>query len=275
MKRPRYFQWIDGELAGAVETLADITCIDGEYFYNFTDGEACNLRYIARMTNSSADLVGKAMVEVASPQDPWVAKTITMGKYMNAGTNETVDIPPIEDITSKTTSGTGQNLNVEHSAVGTKQYMPPKFRGPFFDLPSLEEYMRAEPAHVEVKAPAKPVSQVVNTTLINSAPTPVINVTANPNVEFQKAKTEVNANVKPQNDGPIGILAKTCKKHSTDINITVTMDLPSRAVYNMVSEEFENGGAEFIDCMISNLDVNDVIDSIRTALLLAYSKDED
>ena len=53
------------------------------------------------------------------------------------------------------------------------------------------------------------------------------------------------------------------------------MDLPSKAIYKMVSEEFENGGTAFIDSLISNLDVNDVIDSIRTALILAYSKNED
>ena len=53
------------------------------------------------------------------------------------------------------------------------------------------------------------------------------------------------------------------------------MDLPSKAIFKMVSEEFEDGGTAFIDCLIANLDVNDVIDSIRTALVIAYSKCEE
>jgi len=274
MKRTRYFQWVDGEFSGNVEVLDDITCIDGEYFYNFKSGEVCNLRYISKMTNSPSSLAGKVMVEIASPQDPWVATTVTTKRYTNAGTDETVDIPPLEDITAKTTSGTGQSLTVEHSNVGTKQYTPPRFRGPFSDLPSLDEYMRSEPEPVLVQTP-KPVYEEPSSSV--SERHDELDKSSIPVYDNTPAKTpEVNTVVenKPQNTGPIAILAKTCKKHSTDINITVTMDLPSRAVFSMVSEEFENGGAEFIDCLISNLDVNDVIDSIKSALVLAYSKNE-
>ena len=35
MKRQRYFQWLDGELAGTVETLIDITQEEDEFFYHF------------------------------------------------------------------------------------------------------------------------------------------------------------------------------------------------------------------------------------------------
>ena len=44
MKRQRYFQWLDGELAGTVETLIDITQEEDEFFYHFASGESCNLR---------------------------------------------------------------------------------------------------------------------------------------------------------------------------------------------------------------------------------------
>jgi hypothetical protein len=278
MKRTRYFQWIAGELSGTVETLVDITCTEGEYFYNFADGESCNLRYISKMTNSPSMLNGKFMVEIASPQDPWVAKVVTVKKFTNAGTNETVDVPPIEDITSKTTSGTGQALNVEQSALGTKKFTPPRFSGPFSDLPSLDEYLREEkdyhdPKNIISNSEASQISSPQDTSaqivaVQTSASSQFINANSSNSSDYLEQKKQ------PEQLGPIGILAKTCKKHSTDINITVTMDLPSKAVYSMVSEEFENGGIEFIDSLIANLDVKDVIDSIRTSLILAYSKDE-
>lgn len=279
MKKTRYFQWIEGELSGVVSVLDNITCIDGEYFYNFTDGESCNMRYISKMTNSIPALKGKVMVEIASPQDPWVATTVGAKKYTDPTSNEIVDIPPVEDITSKTTTGTGQNLSIGESAVGQKRYTPPKFRGPFPDLPSLEDYAVIEtpviprPTPTVIAPQPKPIDVTHN--IPDEAPVepiaPVQQANTAPAMQYVPPKPEP----KTRSDNPIEILAKTCKKHSTDINLTVTMDLPSKAIFKMVSEEFEDGGTAFIDCLIANLDVNDVIDSIRTALVIAYSKCEE
>ena len=77
MKRQRYFQWLDGELAGTVETLVDITQEEDEFFYHFASGESCNLRYIAKMTNDVGEIKDKFMVEILSPNDPWVTETIS------------------------------------------------------------------------------------------------------------------------------------------------------------------------------------------------------
>lgn len=288
MKRTRYFQWVDGELSGVISTLVNITSIDGEYFYNFTDGESCNLRYISKMTNNPSDLKGKVMVEIASPNDPWVADIISTKTFKNAGTDEIVDIPPLEDITSQSTSGTGQTLNIEKSVLGTKKFKAPKFNGPFSELPSLDDYYMNE-SLVETINTDK-VSKYTEVAEAPVAEAPVSKKKEIDTIGVTEVSETKSAEVKPKDiptqaiynsaasvhtDSPIEILAKTCKKHSTDINLTITMDLPSKAIYKMVSEEFENGGTAFIDSLISNLDVNDVIDSIRTALILAYSKNED
>lgn len=269
MKRTRYFQWIDGELSGKVEILTNITSVDGEYFYNFLDGESCNLRYISKMTSTPAALKGKVMVEIASPQDPWVATTITATTYKNAGSDEIVVVPPLEDITSTTTNGNGQNLDIGKSVLGTKQFKAPKYAGPFSDLPSLDDYFIDDTVDAQPSATKQAVPALkVETPLPASAP-----VQEQPTSQASTSTTVFQHSI--SKDDPIEILAKTCKKHPTDINLTITMDLPSKAIYKMVSDEFEEGGIGFINCLISNLDVNDVIDSIRTALILAYSKNEE
>jgi hypothetical protein len=68
-KQRRYFQWIDGENKGEVETLETIEDFEGEIIYNFVGGESCNQRYISKMTESVTDLKGKFMVEVENPHN--------------------------------------------------------------------------------------------------------------------------------------------------------------------------------------------------------------
>ena len=142
MKRPRYFQWIDGDNEGTVETLASIECYDGEYFYKFKSGELCNLRFISKMTTSPADLKGKAMVEIMNPGDKWGSTVITMRKekVMDPTAGEIlVDVPPLEDITGAS-GGVGTDLSLDHSSLGKRKYTPPRYRGQMPELPSYEEW---------------------------------------------------------------------------------------------------------------------------------------
>ena len=54
-------------MKGEIAILENITEFEGETFYNFDDGESCNLRFISKMTNSKIDLKNKFMVEIESP----------------------------------------------------------------------------------------------------------------------------------------------------------------------------------------------------------------
>ena len=84
MKRPRYFQWLQGENSGIITKLVNITEMDGEYFYNFEDGESCNLRFISQMTSSPAALKDKFMVEVDTTKDTWRVEQISKGLIQDA-----------------------------------------------------------------------------------------------------------------------------------------------------------------------------------------------
>ena len=254
MKRQRYFQWLDGELAGTVETLVDITQEEDEFFYHFASGESCNLRYIAKMTNDVGEIKDKFMVEILSPNDPWVTETISTKRVQvmdeNAG-EIFIDAPALEDITGA--SGAGANLNIEKSKLGTKKYRAPRYKGPFYDLPNIDDYMKDE----EIPAPKKPeIQQVQREELV--IPTP----TATPKI----------SNVSEAD--PVRILAKTCKKHPTEINLTLNINLPSKSIYNIAESEFEDGGKNFVDCLVEDIDITEIVKSLSVALRQAYAEGE-
>ena len=254
MKRQRYFQWLDGELAGTVETLVDITQEEDEFFYHFASGESCNLRYIAKMTNDVGEIKDKFMVEILSPNDPWVTETISTKRVQvmdeNAG-EIFVEAPALEDITGA--SGAGANLNIEKSKLGTKKYRAPKYKGPFYDLPNIDDYMKDE----EIPAPKKPeIQQVQREEPVISTPT------ATPKI----------SNVSEAD--PVRILAKTCKKHPTEINLTLNINLPSKSIYNIAESEFEDGGKNFVDCLVEDIDITEIVKSLSVALRQAYAEGE-
>lgn len=254
MKRQRYFQWLDGELAGTVETLVDITQEEDEFFYHFASGESCNLRYIAKMTNDVGEIKDKFMVEILSPNDPWVTETISTKRVQvmdeNAG-EIFVEAPALEDITGA--SGAGANLNIEKSKLGTKKYRAPRYKGPFYDLPNIDDYMKDE----EIPAPKKPeIQQVQREEPVISTPT------ATPKI----------SNVSEAD--PVRILAKTCKKHPTEINLTLNINLPSKSIYNIAESEFEDGGKNFVDCLVEDIDITEIVKSLSVALRQAYAEGE-
>ena len=254
MKRQRYFQWLDGELAGTVETLVDITQEEDEFFYHFASGESCNLRYIAKMTNDVSEIKDKFMVEILSPNDPWVTETISTKRVQvmdeNAG-EIFIDAPALEDITGA--SGAGANLNIEKSKLGTKKYRAPRYKGPFYDLPNIDDYMIDE----EIPAPKKPeIKQAQREEPVIPAPT------ATPKIS---AVSEAD---------PVRILAKTCKKHPTEINLTLNINLPSKSIYNIAESEFEDGGKNFVDCLVEDIDITEIVKSLSVALRQAYAEGE-
>lgn len=254
MKRQRYFQWLDGELAGTVETLVDITQEEDEFFYHFASGESCNLRYIAKMTNDVSEIKDKFMVEILSPNDPWVTETISTKRVQvmdeNAG-EIFIDAPALEDITGA--SGAGANLNIEKSKLGTKKYRAPRYKGPFYDLPNIDDYMIDE----EIPAPKKPeIKQAQREEPVIPAPTITPKISAVSEAD------------------PVRILAKTCKKHPTEINLTLNINLPSKSIYNIAESEFEDGGKNFVDCLVEDIDITEIVKSLSVALRQAYAEGE-
>ena len=275
MKRPRYFQWIQGENSGIVTKLVNITEMDGEYFYNFEDGESCNIRFVSKMTSSPSELKDKFIVEIISPNDPWRVEQISTGFFKDATTQENVDVPPLEDITGA--SGTGNSIDISKSAVGSTKYIAPRYNGPMYELPTLDDYFYEETPSAPVKKQKldgatasfkKTEEEQDKLGTIPSAPQPSVTTT-------MCNHTNINNSHDDQiTSDPIRILAKTCKKRDTDIDLTISIKLPSKAVYDIASEEFEDGGSKFINYLIDEIDINSIISELRNALTIAYESSD-
>lgn len=272
MKRPRYFQWLQGENTGIITKLVNITEMDGEYFYNFEDGESCNQRFVSQMTSSTAALKDKFMVEVISPNDPWRVEQIGTGLFTDAMSQENVDVPPLEDITGA--SGNGNLIDISKSAVGTMKFIAPRYKGPMYELPSLDEYFYEE-------APTTPAKKQkldgATATFKKPAPEPEVTIPSAPPPTATPAYIHPVVETKyeePSESDPVRILAKTCKKRDTDIDLTISIKLPSKAVYNIAAAEFEDGGSKFINYLIEGIDINSIISELRNALTTAYESSD-
>ena len=249
-KQKRYFQWIDGEMKGDIVLLESIEEFEGETFYNFDDGESCNLRFISKMTNSTADLKNKFMVEIESPSNPWTLEKIQPKKYIDESMKgEDIDIPSLHDILQ----AHGDTTNIENSDIGKDRLVPPRKEQRIIDLPSIDEYRikKEEPKKDPVVEQPKTVETKVEKQEVVEQPKPV----ENKQISFD----------------PVKILVDSCKKHDTPVELSLNMKLPSKYIANIASSEFEDGFNKFIDCIVSDIDTKMIIAELKKALSSAYS----
>ena len=249
-KQKRYFQWIDGEMKGDIVLLESIEEFEGETFYNFDDGESCNLRFISKMTNSTSDLKNKFMVEIESPSNPWTLEQIQPKKYIDESMKgEDIDIPSLHDMLQ----AHGDTTNIENSDIGKDRLVPPRKEQRIIDLPSIDEYRikKEEPKKDPVVEQPKTVETKVEKQEVVEQPKPV----ENKQISFD----------------PVKILVDSCKKHDTPVELSLNMKLPSKYIANIASSEFEDGFNKFIDCIVSDIDTKMIIAELKKALSSAYS----
>lgn len=264
-KKRRYFQWIDGEMKGDVVTLENIEEFEGETFYNFDDGESCNLRFISKMTNSQADLKNKFMVEVESPSNVWSFEEIKPHKYVDESMKgEDIDIPSLHDILQ----AHGESTNIERSDIGTEKLVPPRREQRLIELPSIDDF----PSENKVTE-SKPVNDVkpVDETkpVVKSEDSTGDEPTTDTHVQDESKQDAVEQKKNISFD-PVRILVDSCKKHDTPIDLSLSMKLPSKYIANIASSEFEDGADKFIDCIVEDIDIKLIISELKSALKDAY-----
>lgn len=280
MSRDRYFEWLVGDSKGDVVTLIDITEDDGHYYFNFSDGDCCDMAYISPMVTNKTKLKDKAMVEVASPNAKWTFEEIKEKTYKTAE-DTIVKAPPLEDITSG--GGMGQSVDLQGSFLGSVKIVPPANNKILYSsLPTIEDYLRKKEVK---KTKFHPIVETDSIFTSESSQTQIFDGTVHPINPEQEA-------IVPQPDvvhwteplripeyeaqtqaDPVEILAKNCKKHPTDISMTVTIDLPSKSVFNIAKDEFADGAKKFIDYLTAQIDVNEIISSIKDSLYATYLND--
>ena len=91
---------------------------------------------------------------------------------------------------------------------------------------------------------------------------------------FSEEGKSVEDTTKRYENDPIYILVEKCKKKEAQINISVNAALPGKSIYNLIKDEYdEEDLSTFFDILIDNLDTQIIKDSIKKALVEAYSKE--
>jgi len=71
---------------------------------------------------------------------------------------------------------------------------------------------------------------------------------------------------------PVWLMMDKAKKFDTDVEMSVTISLPTKSLYEVAKESFEEGGEKVIEYIINNLDNQKLKDSLKMALREAYGE---
>jgi hypothetical protein len=288
----RYFQYIAGDDIGEIKVLKNVILEEGTAYLEFTDGDLMNRDFVAPITNKRSDLKNKFMVEISSRDNAWTIEDIKERVVKLGDDKYEKNVPPIEDYMSM--DGTGERTTVK-SAIGGKRLVPPKTNTETRPLPKAKEEIsgkipssQATKEEIEEAYGGKiPTQQSVKETEDNYED--VVVVTEEKKVEEHKEENkqqevivekskDVLVEQKKQDipksslnlNDPVVILVNSSKKAEYDLPVNLSIMLPQKSLYKIVSEQFDDGKDKFIQCILDGLDVSDVIKSIGEALKLSY-----
>ena len=299
LKRPsRYFQYIDGEEKGKVVELKDIFEESGELFYSFDDGESINSVFISPMTTSISTLKNKFLVEIQSPRSEYMWRFQKVSSHVvDLGNGDSTTAPPLEDLLRR---GMYKDENGNYIIEGDSMLGKDKILFPLNNdikpqeikpLPELDWFYDPNDIEeeVEVTTPPQtkrdfiPVDTIFEPEGDLGSDGPMELVTGD---EAEKYRDELiqctescqQVQIEPEtseDEKAVSILIKKTKKHETEIPITLIMSLPSKSLYSIVCDEFENGSELFVNEVVKSLTDIQIKDAIKSGLKVAYKDAED
>ncbi|MFW6311045.1 MAG: hypothetical protein ACOC1K_02295 [Nanoarchaeota archaeon] len=74
---------------------------------------------------------------------------------------------------------------------------------------------------------------------------------------------------------PVWIMMEKAKKFDTPVTMDLLISLPSKSLFNVAKESFEEGGSKVIEYIIYNMDDKKIKDALKKALLEAYDSEDD
>jgi len=63
------------------------------------------------------------------------------------------------------------------------------------------------------------------------------------------------------------------KKVETELNMTLTINLPSRDLFNVIKENFDLGSEKTINYIVDNLDLTLIKESLKSAINSLYNEE--
>lgn len=288
-KEKRYFEWIDGDDKGKVVTL-DYIDIEKDNMgrtteiYYFDNGDSCPKEFISPMTMFAGELKKrnpdgspgspKFMVELDTPTNVWTfaevkGHTVNLGVSNGSG-DGTRFVAPLEDILADGNGRVARTFNI----------VPPKNKiireRP---LPKASDYPVDEPESVVEQPKVEPEDLNPNVVITNdtnlvpnhplSAPQEYY-ASSDTNDYYAIDNQRFGFSVAKQEDDPVSILVSTSKKVEKEVNMKISLMLPSKELYSIASTNFEDGESKFINNIVKDIDVSSIIAALQDTLLESY-----
>ena len=238
----RFFQWVAGERRGEVVVFDEIVQEDGLAYITFKDGSRINSELIAEI--NANELTGKMVAEVESPNNIWGFNERTIQnepRYeVDHETQEKFQIPSVEEIMTD-----GAHTPKVKKVI---DLVPPR--------KTMNKFGRV--------ATSMDLDQMYNE---SNLPGPVNQQTA-PEIPQTPTKQTLVGD-------PVHIMMDKSKKADTEVNMTLTISLPSSHLFDVVRDSFEDGAKKALEYIIENIDISEIKAALKDGIEAMYGPNED
>lgn len=239
----RYFQFLTTDRAGEILVYDGIEVEGEETFVKFTDGSRCNEKYILPLGERNAR-GNTVMAEVESPDNKWSFQEKWVGRQEEKWA----------------TNADGERVCVQPFVRGRKKIKlipprPPKPKSSKFG----GEIVYVDSQTGETKKKDKEdmgLKEKSSTSKPDIQPAPQ-----------KKQEPQISY------DDPVWLMMDKAKKFDTEVPVSITISLPTKSLYDVARESFENGGKKVVEYIISNIDDGKLKESLKEALYEAYEDD--
>lgn len=272
MKEKIYYQWLPGtEQENSVVILQRIFLEDDDVYYEFSDGNICHEDLISYGTCDSKDLIGKALVQIPSYGDRWSFDRISAKnlKQFNDVSHQAGEqnfmIPTLNDYNS--TGNKNYTSDIKYTSPKSSKYISIDYKDwmSIMDLRKLG--LISETLEIDDVVDIKEIDESVqiskeNDITATSSNSSVIEVDKSADINISNSLIDID---------PVAILVNKSAKYQSTISMELNIDLPSKSLFKIASENFENGEDTFLDVILSHIDYATIKESLRESLRAAYN----
>ena len=245
----RFFQWLVGERRGEIVLFDQIEEDDGIVYVKFKDNSRLSTELIAEINQKN--ISGKMMAEIESLRNMWSFKERKQEgprTEMDWESQTKFDIPSADEIANADLTGSGGTVK-PRAIKKIIDLIPPR--------PTVNKFGKiASSSDMEL-----PVKETIITLEKIHPVTPELSI--------------VNTSVNINTNDPVYIMMDKAKKIDTEIDMSITISLPSENLYNIIKDSFEDGDKKTIEYIMANMDISNIMNAIKQSIKNMYDKTEE
>lgn len=140
------------------------------------------------------------------------------------------------------TNAEGESVCVQPGVAGRKttKLIPPK---------------RVAPKESKFGTVSKPTSEPVNIPVISTETVKEVKIISTPE----------------GSDDPVYIMMDKAKKIDTEFNMSLTISLPSKSLFGVVKESFDDGEKKALEYIVDNIDISDIKKELKVGIEAMYN----